>query len=180
MISYCIQALSTKQHSKPIGCYSSMFTSIFISLWYLRLLIPPSFYFYFFFSLPCTSVENLDEVDNRHIIETEFGTSWNHDAMIFSVTVTDLSFKNNFLYFQYLIFCCHLRGNVSVLSKKQTLSLNNNNTYHISSAYCIWCVCGCVCGEYVCVDITFYTFKNHSYVNTLILASFFPFRRWKN
>lgn len=47
------------------------------------------------------------------------GTSWNHDAMIFPVTLLDLSFKNNFLYTQYLIWCCH-RGNVSLLSKKQT------------------------------------------------------------
>lgn len=47
------------------------------------------------------------------------GTSWNHDAMIFPVTLLDLFFKNNFLYTQYLIWCCH-RGNVSVLSKKQT------------------------------------------------------------
>lgn len=30
---------------------------------------------------------------------------------------------------------------------------------------------------YVCIDITLYTFKNQSYVNTLRLASFFPFPR---
>ena len=86
-----------------------------MSLWFLAVPLLPLFTFFY---LPCTSVKSLDEVVNVHIIDTEFGISWNHDAMILSVTLLDLFFKNNFLCAQYLIFLCHLRGNVSVLRNR--------------------------------------------------------------
>lgn len=91
--------------------------------------------------------------------------------MIFSVTLLLLFFKNNFLCAQYLIFCCHLRGNVSVLSRKQTYywTIITSIIYLVPASF----------DTYMCIDITFYICKKNSYRNTLRLALFFPFHKRK-